>query len=267
MIDHLCSAAMTCGRRMLAALFALFLVGGAVGQIQLDPPGDRDFILDTANLLDAEDARTIKQICDKLLTEKATPIIVVTVKRMADHARGNRNLRIESFATLLFNQWEIGHPELNSKNWNTGILLVVSKGDRKARIELGDGWGREKDELCEQIMDELIIPEFKLQEYSTGILRGVEALDLMARDKALPRKSMSTMAILLWLLFIGLAIFTVVSLSRRRASGWAWLMWAGIFAVVGTMLYRSLRSRGSGGFGGGAFGGGFSGGGGASGSW
>ena len=65
----------------------------------------------------------------------------------------------------------------------------------------------------------------------------------------------------------GLAIFTVVSLSRRRASGWAWLMWAGIFAVVGTMLYRSLRSRGSGGFGGGAFGGGFSGGGGASGSW
>ena len=69
--------------------------------------------------------------------------------------------------------------------------------------------------------------------------------------------------------FIGLAIFTIVSLVRRGASGWAWIFWAAVFAIVGTILYQMITSRGNGGggFSGGSFGGGSSGGGGATGSW
>jgi uncharacterized protein len=252
---------------VLTALTALCFAAGAVGQLQLDPPGEREFIADRANIIDADDATRIKLICDQLLTENATPIIVVTVNRMADHARGMGTLRIESFATLLFNQWQIGHPELNGQNWNTGILLVVSRGDRKARIELGAGWENAMDLECRRIMDERIIPEFKAGRYSTGIRNAVEALDLMARGKPLPRRPIRFGAILPWLLFFGLAAFTVVSLIRRGSGGWAWFMWAAGFALVGTLLYHLSQSRSSGSFGGGSFGGGFSGGGGASGSW
>ena len=110
-------------------------------------------------------------------------------------------------------------------------------------------------------------PEFKAARYSTGIRNAVEALDLMARGKPLPRRPISFGAILPWLLFFGLAAFTVVSLIRRGSGGWAWFMWAAGFALVGTLLYHLSRSRSSGAFGGGSFGGGFSGGGGASGSW
>ncbi len=174
---------------------------------------------------------------------------------------------IEPFAMMLFNQWGIGHAQLNGQDWNTGILLLVSVGDRKARIELGAGWGHEKDRLCSQIMEELIIPEFKNENYSAGIVAGVDALDKMARGKEIPRRPRPWWHYILVLVFIGLAIFTVVSLVRRGSSGWAWLFWAAVFGLIGWMLYRMLTSRSSGGFSGGSFGGGFSGGGGATGSW
>lgn len=240
-------------------------------KLTLEPPGQREFVRDLANMIDDEDEKAIKAACDKLLTATASPIIVVTIESMAAH--GGEDLRIETFARLLFDQWGIGHAQINNQVWNTGILLLVSKGDRKARIELGAGWGREKDNLCLQIMNEQIIPNFKAGAFSKGIAAGVTALDAMARSKPLPKASSPPRPWWHYALIAGavaLAIFTAVSLARRGASGWAWLMWAGIFTLVGVVLYNMLRnsgSGGSGGFGGGSFGGGSSGGGGASGSW
>ena len=45
-------------------------------------PGERDFIVDEAFMINEKDAAEIKQICDKLLTDKAIPIIVVTIESM-----------------------------------------------------------------------------------------------------------------------------------------------------------------------------------------
>jgi uncharacterized protein len=236
--------------------------------INLEKPGERDFIVDKADLITEEDEKQIKELCDSLLTDKATPIIVVTVNSMAEHGGGN--LRIETFAMMLFNQWGIGHEKLDGKDWNTGILLVVSKNDRKARIELGAGWAHEKDQLCQKIMDDYIIPKFKQGDFSGGIVAGVDALDKMARDHELPAIPRPWWHYALIVGFIALAIFTIVSLINSGSSGWAWLLWGLVFAGVGYLLYQMLTSQSnssSGGFGGGSFGGGFSGGGGASGGW
>ena len=238
----------------------------AAGQIDIQRPEERQFVLDQADMITPEDQKQIVEIADKLLTEKVTPIIVVTIESMAAHGGGN--MRIETFANLLFDQWGIGYEKVNNKTWNTGILLLVSKNDRKARIQLGAGWAHEKDELCQQIMDEQIIPRFKQGEFSAGIVAGVQALDAMAREKQLPAPPTDWKKVAIIVVFIGLMIFTIVSLIRRGASGWAWLFWGVVFSVVGYMLYSMLTSRGGGGgFGGGSFGGGFSGGGGATGSW
>ena len=186
---------------------------------------------------------------------------------------GGAGMRIETFATLLFNQWGIGHEKINGQDWNTGILLLVSKDDRKARIELGAGWRRDKDELSRQIMEYQIIPHFKDGDYSGGILAGVESLDKMARGLTLPGRPSRPRPWWQYALLIGagaLFIFTIVSLIRRGAGGWAWLFWGLLFAGVGALLYQMFNNRGGssgGGFSGGSFGGGFSGGGGATGSW
>jgi len=229
----------------------------------LPRPGDREFVRDLAGMLSPEDTQEIKKLCDELLTAKATPIIVVTIRSMADH--GGRGMRIETFARLLFDQWQVGIAKINKQSWNTGILLLVSEGDRKARIELGAGWKREKDDLCAEIMDELIIPEFKAGEFSDGIVVGVKALDKMARELKIPRRARPMWHYLVIVGAIGLAIFTAVSLYKRGSSGWAWLLWGLVFTVVGMLLYNLLRSSGGGG--GGSFSGGSAGGGGATGSW
>ncbi len=240
-------------------------------EITLDRPGEREFVRDNANLLSPQDETEIRALCDKLLTDKATPIIVITINNMSDH--GGAGLRIETFARLLFDQWQIGHAQLNGQIWNTGILVLVSQGDRKARIELGAGWKRDKDQLAQQIMDEQIIPRFKQQDFSGGIKAGVVALNAMARELQLPVLQKSQVPAPWWtpyaaVVLIGLAIFTVVSLIRQGSGGWAWLFWGVLFSSLGYLLYQMMTSRGSsGGFSGGSFGGGSSGGGGASGSW
>ena len=236
-------------------------------RIKLDPPGPREFILDEAGKIDSATKEKLRQACGKLLTDKATPIVIVTINSMAEH--GGPGLRIETFARLLFDQWQIGHAKLGKHDWNTGMLLLVSVGDRKARIELGAGWGREQDQAAQKIMDQRIVPKFKQGDFSGGIASGVEALDAMARGKELPKVPRPWWHYALVVGLIGLAVFTVVSLIRKGSSGWSWLFWGVVFSVLGYLLYSMLTrsSRGGGGFGGGSFGGGFSGGGGASGSW
>lgn len=162
----------------------------AEAKISLERPGNRQFMCDLADMIDPADEKEIQEICDKLLRARATPIVVVTIESMARH--GGAETRIETFATQLFNQWGIGYKKLGDQVWNTGILLLVSKGDRKARIELGAGWGREKDALCKRIMDEEIIPPFKRGQYSAGIVAGVKALYKMADKLELPKPSSRT---------------------------------------------------------------------------
>ena len=291
--------------RHLAAFLVTLLVAtttSTAAEISLDRPGDREFVRDNANMLTKPDKAEIVAICDKLLTDKATPIIVITIDRMSNH--GGNGMRIETFARLLFDQWEIGQAELNGQLWNTGILVLVSKGDRKARIELGAGWHRDKDQFCKSIMDDQIIPQFKRQDFSGGIKAGVVALDAMARELPMPGVAPATSGSVpgptnqvdyfqgqgqhrpqtpAWfpiavVMLVGVGIFTAVSLYRSGASGMAWAMWAAIFAILGAILYMMATSNrhrgggfgggsGGGGFSGGSFGGGFSGGGGSSGSW
>ncbi|MCR9202001.1 MAG: TPM domain-containing protein [Planctomycetaceae bacterium] len=232
--------------------------------LTLDRPGDREFVRDRAGLISESDEAKIRGICDRLLSETATPIVVVTIDSMADH--GGDGLRIETFATLLFDQWGIGVAEINGQDWNTGILLLVSRRDRKARIELGGGWGRREDQLCREIMDDQIIANFKRQRFSEGILAGVESLSNMARKEELPRAPRPAWFLPAVLLTIGLAIFTVVSLVRSGSGGLAWLFWGGVFTLI-FLLLRNAGSSDGGSYSGGSFGGGSSGGGGASGSW
>ena len=80
-------------------------------KINLERPGEREFVRDQANLLDADSVTKIKEIADKLLTETATPILVVTIESMA--SCGAADMRIETFETLLFDQWGIGVAEIN----------------------------------------------------------------------------------------------------------------------------------------------------------
>lgn len=256
-------------RNILTILCLLGLLTGLYGAntLSVPKPGEREFIGDYASMIDADDEAGIREMADTLLTETATPIIIITIDRMSDY--GGRNYSIERFATELFNQWGIGHEKINDKEWNTGMLLLVSKGNRKARIELGAGWGREKDAQCQEIMDNLIIPHFKQGEFSTGIRLGAEALAQIAGGKEVPRPPIDWKNVAIYTLIAVFIAMTLHSIFRSGRDGWGWMFWAALFGLIVAiiMAIATSRSSGGGGFSGGSFGGGFSGGGGASGSW
>lgn len=222
-------------------------------------PGETEFILDEANLIDPADRERIRSIAAATLKDTGIPIIVVTIPSLARYGASD----IESYATQLFNHWGIG-----TRQTNYGILMLVSLGDRKARIELGASWEQAAVPSAVMIMNDIMIPNFKKGAYSAGILQGVQALDTMARGKSV-RKPVVWWKVFLFIGGIVLGIAVAINLIRTGRKGWGWALLAAIFAILVAVLVAMARSGGrSGGGGGGrSFGGGFSGGRGATGSW
>jgi uncharacterized membrane protein YgcG len=166
------------------AILVLFVIAQAAAAqvIQLPRPAEREFILDRADLIKAEDEQQIKQVCDKLLTDTASPIIVVTIESMATYLKPGRELPWETFARVLFDEWGIGHLSIGSPP-NAGILVLVSRDDRKARIELGAGWSMNLDAQTQRIMQQVMVPNFKRGDFSRGIRDAVLALDESVRQR------------------------------------------------------------------------------------
>lgn len=285
-----------CSLGLVACLLWLLPCIAGAQNLTIDPPGERAFVQDLARMVEPDDVMAIREIGARLLTEHAIPLIVVTIDSMAQH--GGAGWRIETFARVLYDQWGIGYETIEGQPWNRGVLLLVSKSDRKARIELGNDWAGEYDQVCQKIMDGHIIPNFKKGDFSGGILAGVQELDKMCRGVASPvqggaatgetgandlgtvnhdyKPSPPVRPDWYWpavAVTAFLAIFTAVSMIRSGSSGWAWALWAVVFGVIGFILYNVATSSGrsggggGGGFSGGSFGGGFGGGGGATGSW
>ena len=235
-----------------------FVTWGAEAQEISFPekPPQEHFYVDQAGLIAPNEGQAIDDIALALLRGQGVPIIVVTITSLAD--RNAAGYTIERYAFQLFNHWGIGRQERNY-----GVLLLVSKGDRKARIELGAAWSPDHNAKAQEVMETLIIPLFKKGQFSEGILAGVRGLDAMARGLGLPPPATN------WGFIIGIVVFFIVgiavaiSLFKSGRTGWAWAVIA-LLVLVFLFLWRvGAANRGSGG----AFQGGSSGGGGATGSW
>jgi uncharacterized protein len=219
------------------------------------PPAEH-FYADAAGLIDEREGREIDVIAAALLREEKIPLIVVTIPSLA--AQGAAGYTIERYAYELFNAWGIGFADRNY-----GMLLLVSAADRRARIELGAGWGHAHNLQAQEVMNTLIVPEFKQGRFSEGILAGVRGMDAMARGLQLPKPEQPWWVMPLVLGVIALTIGVIISLFRNGQRGWGWAL----LAALGVLLFFILRAAAKSGGSGGAFGGGSSGGGGASGSW
>lgn len=240
----------------LAAAAWVVAVPVARGVTFPDKPPEEHFYVDEAGIIGEAEASEIDRIAGDLMLEQEIPILVVTISSLTDH--GAAGYTIERYAYELFNHWGIG-----SRQRNYGMLLLVSTGDRRARIELGASWGHAYDAQAQQVMDTLILPPFRRGDYAEGILAGVRGLDAMARGLELPRPPRPWWVLPLMGGLLLVAVGTVVSLFRSGRKGWGWALLLGLVALLFFLLRAAAQSRGSGG----AFGGGSSGGGGASGSW
>jgi len=215
----------------------------AVAQTFPPKPPSSDFFVDLAGLIQPAEAEQINAIALSLLQDDRIPIYVVTIRSLAEF--GAAGMGIEGYARALFDEWGIGFEDRNN-----GMLLLVSLGDRKARIEFGADWDHRHDAAAKDVMDSLIVPKFKADDYSVGILDGVRGMEAMARGLALPKPKAPWWFFPALILAAIAVVALVVSLFRSGRKGWAWA----VIVAVGVALFMALRSAGDSSGSGGGFG-------------
>jgi len=234
------------------------------------PYPDSGYVTDKAMFLSAKDEVELERWLLQVEKETGIEIIVVTIESMSQYG-GDSSVSIQDFAKGMFNAYGVGNLPKND-----GVLFLVSKNDRKARIELGEHYGHRRDSAVHAIMQEDIIPRFKEGDFASGIKDGTTALieEFAGMSPVFP-------IYVVWYSVAGIAFLLLgFSLVFQGKRGWGYVfIGIGIICLLLALLifkalveasYRSNRGgfRGGsfGGFGGG-FGGGSSGGGGATGSW
>ncbi len=238
----------------------------------VDVPKNDGWVTDQAHLLSPGAEKALEAKLEAFKQQTGHEIAVLTVPSLNGQP-------IESFALDVGRAWGMG-----SKERSDAALLVVSQGDRKMRIEVARGLeGVLPDILCGRIIADLITPEFRRSNFTSGIEKGVDAMMTAARGEVvkLPAKSKSTepgigfVVALFFFMFIIASIIGGIRHAARGTSGGRpsilpWLLLGG--------LGNGRNGRGGGfggGFGGGGGGGGFGGfgggggfsGGGSSGGW
>jgi len=237
------------------------------------PRPDTGYVSDHAQILSALDEMKLEQWLVKVEDETNVQIVVVTIESMAQYP-GTANSSIESFAHELFDTYGIGNLPKND-----GVLLLVSKTDRKARIQLGAHYAHLRDDDAEKIMQNVIIPKFKRGKYTAGITQGTEAL---INEFANVSVTIPWLKVGKALLVIG-CILIAISLFMSGKRGWGYVF-VGSLYIVWLIIKRRRRiyvrrqkalyrlrggagTRNSGSNSVRIGGGGFSGGGGSTGSW
>ncbi len=127
-------------------------------------------VIDQANMLSPDVKKDIDAILKKHEKETSNQIVVVILNSLNGYT-------IEDFSYQLGRFWGIGQ-----KDKNNGVLLVVSKEDRKVRIEVGYGLeGALTDKISHEIINYTIKPNFKANQYELGVLKAVN--EIMAAIK------------------------------------------------------------------------------------
>ena len=130
----------------------------------LAKPAQRTYIVDTADMVSAEDATQIEKIGAELRAKTKAEIVVVTVSTLG-------GTDIESYTNELFRSWGIGDARLNN-----GVLLLIAKDDRAFRIEVGYGLeGAITDGYAGSVLDAMK-GEFRKENYSPAILQAYATL-------------------------------------------------------------------------------------------
>ncbi len=216
-------------------------------------------VVDTAKMLNTSEQQQLEAKLTAFDEASGIQLVVATLPDLQGYA-------IEEYGNQLFRHWGIGQ-----RDKNNGVLLIVSKAERKLRIEVGYGLeGTLTDALSANIIYTVIAPQFKTGQIAAGLEQGAQAIMEVLRGEYQPREMRSRKqqpvgGMLFWLLMFGVAVIFLRGLGGGGGGGFGNSGGRGVFYPGGL----GGGGLGGGGFGGGGFGGGggSSGGGGASGGW
>ena len=247
-------------------LLVVLLLSNAAGA-QVPKAGNTELpeltgrVVDQADMVEPQTEARLTQMLAAHEQVTGEQVVVVTVPDLQGRS-------IEGFGVDLGRAWGIGQ-----KGEDNGALLIVSRDDRKMRIEVGYGLeGRLTDAQSSAIINSIMTPAFRAGNFDQGIAEGAAAMvQVLGGDPLLTSSGRPVTAeddkppggIFVILLFVVLSLIRGAFGGRGGRGGGRGI---GSALLAGALLGGMGRGGGGGGGGFGGGGGGF-GGGGASGGW
>jgi uncharacterized protein len=238
------------------------------GQFEIPPkPADRKqvFVYDYAGLLPDSQEQALNVKLKRYADTTSTQIVYAIIK-------SSNGEELDLLGARWGQKWGIGQ-----KGIDNGLLLLLAVNDRK--VDINTGYGIEyrlSDSDAERIVNRVLIPNFKIQNYYSGLDQGADAIfqGLKGEFKGTPQSSNQ----IPWqfLLFFGIILlFIILNAKNRNNNGNNGRNNGGSLLDIIILSNMGRGGFGGGGFGGGSSGGGFGGGfggggfggGGAGGSW
>jgi uncharacterized protein len=226
---------------------------------------------DYTNTLTYEQTQALENKLVALDDATSSQIAVVIIETLNGTSIADYNL-------ALLRKWGVG-----SKKNNNGIILLITKKEKKLDITVGYGLqGSLTDATAKSIIDDVIVPKFKGNDYYRGIDEGTDAIIKAVQGQYKEKREKGSGSggggsfLFIFLLII---IFLVLSNRGGGKGGGTFMSRRGQTGIGDAIFWNVLLNSGgrgggggwsggggdSGGFGG--FGGGSGDGGGASGSW
>jgi len=268
-----------------AALAAAWLacLAPAVALAAVDVPTLAAHVTDRTGTLAAADIARLEQRLVALEQRKGSQVAILLVATTQPET-------IEGYALEVAEKTRLGRAEPDD-----GLLLLVAKDDRKARLEVGRGLeGAIPDAIASRIIREYLAPKFREDDYAGGLEDAVVQIEKLIDGEPLPPPMEAGRASddggLAPALLIGFFVGVFAASTRLRpkvlrmvgAGGVAavavlvllgagfGLVVAAVVAAIVSMVAgggRYIGHGGGGGWGGGGFGGGGWGGGSGGGGW
>ena len=234
-----------------------------------DAPNPQRLVNDFAGIFSAEQVKVLEDSLVRFSKKTSNQVTIVTVADLG-------GMEASQFAYEVGEKWGVG----GSKNNNGVVILIKPKNATKGQAFIAIGYGVEgalPDASCSRIVNNEMIPEFKVNNYYRGVVRALNViLPVLANEYSIEEYEnddaggvMGMFVLFMALIFVFTLIITTKDHNDKDngRNGNSGTFGGGGSDIATAILLGSLLSGRSSGrsddsFGGGSFGGGSFGGGG-----
>jgi len=224
--------------------------GFAQAQFEIpEKPSKQTSVYDYIDLLSTGQEKALEQKLIRYSDSTSTQIVVAIIS-------STEGENINFLGAQWGQKWGIGQADKDN-----GILVLLAKDDR--RIAINTGYGAEgnlTDALSRRIIDNIIVPQFKEDNYYGGLSDGADAIFQALNGEFKEERTFddgggfplgSFLPVLIFFI-----ILIILSNRNKRGGGRNGGKRSGGFDIWDMIILSNMgRSSGSGGFGGGGFGG------------
>jgi uncharacterized protein len=159
--------------KYISVLFSLVTLFSHA-QIEIPSLNNRP-IVDMADILSETEENSLNQELMAFADSTGSQIAILTVTDLEGEA-------IEELGIRTADQWKIGR-----KGIDDGVIIIVSKNDRKVRLEVGYGLeGALTDALSRRIIENIIVPDFKNGQFYLGLKEASHAIMAIIKGEEFP---------------------------------------------------------------------------------